>query len=248
MTVGAPEVTLSTYQLRLPSFEGPLDVLLTLIEREQLDISDLSLVAVTDGFLSYIEQMEDAPPQLLADFLGVGARLLVLKSRALLPRPEAVDQEEDVDDLAEQLRVYQRMRQVANGLREAQSAIWRSYPRTAAPPTRPTRVTFELPPAGHLGRALMRALARQPSEPESVVMKRMVSVTEMAARLISAVTASGRSRRFYDLVQRSNREETVAGFIALLALWRRRQVEIRQDGLFGDIVIEPASPVESAGQ
>lgn len=248
MTVGAPDVNLSTYQLRLPSFEGPLDVLLTLIEREQLEISDLSLVAVTDGFLSYIAQMEDAPPRLLADFLGVGARLLVLKSRALLPRPEEVDQEEDVDDLAAQLREYQRMRHVANGLREAQSAIWRSYPRTAPPPARPTRVSFELPPAGHLGRALLRALARQPSEPESVVMKRMVSVTEMAARLISAVTASGRSRRFYDLVQHSNREETVAGFIALLALWRRRQVEIRQDGLFGDIVIEPGSPVESVGQ
>lgn len=241
MMADTAPVTLSSYQLRLPSFEGPLDVLLSLIEREQLEISDLSLVSVTDGFLSYIEALDDAPPRLLADFLGVAARLLVLKSRALLPRPEADEAVEDVDDLAEQLREYQRMRNVANGLSEAQVALWRSYPRSAPPAARPTRMVFVLPPVAHLGRALVRAIARQPAEPESVVMKRIVSVTEMAGRLLSAMMVARRSRRFVDLVNKTDREETVAGFIALLALWRRRQVNVHQDGLFADIMIEPAA-------
>ncbi len=236
---------MASYQLHLPSFEGPLDVLLSLIERDQLEISDLSLVTVTDGFLSHIEALEAAPPRLLADFLGVAARLLVLKSRALLPRPEEAEAIEDVDDLAEQLREYQRMRNIANGLSEAQGALWRSYPRTAPPVARPTKVEFVLPPVAHLGRALLRAIARQPSEPESVVIKRVVSVTEMAARLFAAVTGSGRPRRFVDLIGHRDREETVAGFIALLALWRRRQVEVQQDGLFSDIMIEAANPSES---
>lgn len=217
-------------------------MLLSLIEKEQLEISDLSLVAVTDGFLAHVNAMIDVPPGLLADFLGVGARLLVLKSRALLPGPEDDETDDEVDDLAEQLREYQRMRDVALGLGEAQSAIWRSYPRTAPPPTRPTRVTFELPPVQNLGRALVRVLARQPVEPEAVVMKRVVSVAEMAARLFSSVIGSGRPRRFLDLVRRSDRDEVVAGFIALLALWRRRQVRISQDGLFGEITIEPGEP------
>lgn len=248
MTSDTAPVTLASYQLRLPSFEGPLDVLLSLIERERLEISNLSLVTVTDGFLSHIEALDDAPPRLLADFLGIAARLLVLKSRALLPRPEETEAVEDVDDLAEQLREYQRMRNVANGLSEAQGAAWRSYPRSAPPLDRPTRVAFILPPVAHLGRALMRAIARQPSEPESMTMRRVVSVTEMAARMLAAMTATRRPRRFVELVSRTDREETVAGFIALLALWRRRQVDVRQDGLFTDIVIEPAGNGEGAAR
>jgi segregation and condensation protein A len=241
-------MTLASYQLRLPSFEGPLDVLLALIEREQLEISDLSLVSVTDGFLAHLDALEDAPPRLLADFLGVAAQLLVLKSRALLPRPGETEALEDVDDLAAQLREYQRMRHVATSLGEAQGAVWRSYGRSAPPVDRPTRVAFILPPVAHLGRALARAIARQPSEPEPVVMRRVVSVTEMTARLLAAVTASRRSRRFVDLISRSDRDETVAGFIALLALWRRRQIEVRQDGLFSDIIIEPTGNGEGVAQ
>lgn len=242
MTATTDQTTLASYQLRLPSFEGPLDVLLSLIEREQLKISDLSLVSVTDGFLAHIETMEDAPPRLLADFLSVAARLLVLKSRALLPRSEEAEAIDDVDDLAEQLREYQRMRNVANGLSEAQAALWRSYPRTAPPVARPTRMVFILPPVTHLGRALIRAISRQPAETESVVMRRIVSVTEMAARMLAAVAFPGRSRRFVDLVSKGDREETVAGFIALLTLWRRKQIEVYQDGLFADIRIESAQP------
>lgn len=244
MTPGTDPMELASYQLRLPSFEGPLDVLLSLIERDQLEISDLSLVTVANGFLAHIEAMDDAPPRLLADFLGVAARLLVLKSRALLPGPEEAEAGDDVDDLAAQLREYQRMRSIANELGEAQVALWRSFPRTAPPVERPTHMVFVLPPVAHLGRALVRAISRRPSEPEPVAMRRVVSVTEMAARLVAAVATRGRSRRFVDLVSRRDREETVAGFIALLALWRRRQVEVRQDGLFADIHIDPAVPQE----
>ncbi|MGH9174365.1 MAG: segregation and condensation protein A, partial [Vicinamibacterales bacterium] len=122
MTTNGTTPTLAGYQLRLPSFEGPLDVLLGLIERERLEISDVSLVAVTDGFLGYIAQLDDAPPALLAEFAGVAARLLVLKSRALLPRPEVVEEEVDIDDLAEQLREYQRAKQAAESFRSIERA------------------------------------------------------------------------------------------------------------------------------
>lgn len=238
MSNGTPPFGLGAYQLSLPSFEGPLDVLLSLIEREKLEISDLSLVAVTDGFLQHIDGLESPPPALLAEFLGVAARLLVLKSRAMLPAPEDVDQPDEVDDLAGQLREYQRMKAVAESLRESQTALWRSYSRLAPPPERPSRVNFVLPPVATLGKAMLRALARQPVEPEQVVIRRVVSVTEMAARLFSAVLQTPGRLRFLDTVDRRDRDEVVAGFIALLALWRRKQVEVHQDGLFGDIVIE----------
>jgi segregation and condensation protein A len=235
----ASPFALGAYQLRLPSFEGPLDVLLSLIERDQLEISNLSLMAVTDGFLQHIDALDNPPPGLLADFLGVAARLLVLKSRALLPGPEPEDIHDEVDDLAGQLREYQRMRQVAGDLGEAQAALWRSYVRLAPPPDRPTTVTLVVPPVATLGRLLLRAIARQPVEPEPVAMRQVVSVTEMAARLYATMMRSSRSRRFLDLVEPSDRDEIVAGFIAMLALWRRKQIDVRQDGLFADIVIDP---------
>lgn len=235
---------LDSYQLRLPSFEGPLDVLLTLIEREQLAISDLSLMAVTEGFLQHIDTMEDPPPALLAEFLGVAARLLLLKSRALLPKPEAEEAEDDVDDLAEQLRQYQRARQLAANLHEFQMAHWRSYTPMAPPAERPTRVSFVLPPVATLGKAFLRALARQPVDPERLAIRRVVTVAEMAARLHAAVLGRRASQRFLDLVDPNDREEVVAGFIALLALWRRRQVEVTQSGLFGEIEVEAFGSAE----
>lgn len=237
---------LGAYQLHLPSFEGPLDVLLALIEREQLEISELSLMTVADGFLQHIDAMENPPPVLLADFLGVAARLLVLKSRSLLPGPEEAEAIEEVDDLAGQLREYQRMRTVAGNLAEAQSALWRSYTRIAPPPDRPTRVTFVLPPVAALGKALVRALARQPVESETVSMRRVVSVTEMAARLYATMMRRGRPQRFLDMVDERDRDEVVAGFIALLALWRRKQVDVLQDGLFSEITVAPPRPTDGA--
>jgi segregation and condensation protein A len=244
----ASPFALGAYQLRLPSFEGPLDVLLSLIERDQLEISNLSLMAVTDGFLQHIDTLDSPPPALLADFLGVAARLLVLKSRALLPGPEPDEVDDEVDDLAGQLREYQRMRHVAGNLGEAQSALWRSYARATAPPERPTRVNVVLPPVATLGKVLLRAIARQPVEPEQVIMRRVVSVTEMAARLYAVMMRSGRSRRFLELVEPSDRDEVVAGFIALLALWRRKQIDVRQDGLFADIIIDPVDAPAGRGQ
>ncbi|MBX6342262.1 MAG: segregation/condensation protein A, partial [Thermomicrobiaceae bacterium] len=105
--VAEPPLRLAGCQLRLPTFEGPLDVLLRLIERNQLAITDVSLVAVTDQFLAYMASLADAPPELLAEFTAVAARLLALKSRSLLPAPPAPETEEADADLAEQLIAYQ---------------------------------------------------------------------------------------------------------------------------------------------
>ena len=80
--------TLDAYQLRLPSFEGPLDVLLRLIERDQLAISEISLLAVFDQFMAHLDALEAAAPEAIAEFLMVAGRLSVLKSRALLPAPQ----------------------------------------------------------------------------------------------------------------------------------------------------------------
>ena len=246
MTTNGTTPTLAGYQLRLPTFEGPLDVLLGLIERERLEISAVSLVAVTDGFLGYLAEMDDAPPALLADFAGVAARLLVLKSRALLPRPDAVEEEAVLDDLAQQLREYQQAKQAAESFRAIERSGLRSFARPPVTDLPPPRITLVAPPVGHLRRALLRTLARVRAEPEVLAMRPIVTIGEMLDRLRARLAGARRRLRFRDIVGSREREETVAGFIALLALWRRGEVEIEQERLFADIHVLPtglAGPV-----
>ncbi|HEX5164963.1 MAG TPA: segregation/condensation protein A [Thermomicrobiales bacterium] len=239
--------TLANYQLRLPSFEGPLDVLLGLIERERLEISDLSLVTVTDGFLGYIESLDDAPPALLAEFAGVAARLLVLKSRALLPRPETVEVEPDVDDLAQQLREYQRAKQVAESFRALEQAGRRTFVRPPMSDLPAPRIVLVPPPVGHLRRALVRTLARVRAEPEVTALRKVVTIGEMLDRLRHRIARVRGRARFHEMIGSNARDDTVVGFIALLALWRRGEVHVEQDGLFEDIHVMPMSGAPVGG-
>ena len=236
---------ISNYQLRLESFEGPLDVLLQLIERQRLDISELSLVAVTDGFLAHIDQMEDPPPRLLGEFVGIAARLLVLKSRSLLPRPELPENDEDVDDLAERLREYQRIKLVAAGMRESQQSGWRSYSRTSSGAGPRVNLVLQTPAADTLQTLFLRAISRQPSIPAVAPIRPVITVAEMAGRLLSRVIRSRGRLRFFDIVRRENRQETVAGFIALLTLWARRELEVDQEESFGEIELRVSTSLEA---
>src|SRR5262245_45766597 len=90
-------------QLTLPYFEGPLDLLLHLIEREELDITSVALVTVADQYMKMIRESEQLNVDALADFVWIGARLLLIKSRALLPRPPAFDGEPEEEDPADEL-------------------------------------------------------------------------------------------------------------------------------------------------
>ncbi|MFW6076097.1 MAG: segregation and condensation protein A [Chloroflexota bacterium] len=229
---------LAEYQLHLSGFEGPLDVLLRLIERERLEISTVSLVQVTDQFLAYIDQMDDPTPRLIAEFATIAGRLLVLKSRALLPKPGTDHEPDDVDDLAEQLRDYQRAKQLAGELRQRDDLHWRSFMRHAPATRRDVRLRVEMPDLSRLHAAFLRAVSRQRSDPPAVApIRRVTSVADMARRLIGAVLGSIVPRRFSDLVDVRDREEAVAGFIALLSLWSRREITVEQERLFDEILV-----------
>ena len=105
----------AAYEVKLPVFEGPLDLLLRLIERDQLAITEVSLVAVTDQFLGYLATLRQTSPVLVADFVAVAGRLVLLKSRSLLPRPP-VAEEDEPDGLVRQLIEYQALRAAVDHL------------------------------------------------------------------------------------------------------------------------------------
>jgi len=127
-----------TYQVRLPAFEGPLDLLLQLIEREKLDISSISLAQVADQFLAYVRELEHIDADTLVDFLVVASRLVWIKSHLLLPQPARPGDDEREEDpaeaLARQLREYKRFKAAASALRSIEEAGSHTYLRVAPPP------------------------------------------------------------------------------------------------------------------
>lgn len=231
------EVT-SEFQLKLPVFEGPLDLLLYLIEREELEITAVSLVQVTDQYLSYLHSGEQIDADALAEFIAIGARLLLLKSRALLPRPPADEQpEEDLgEDLVLRLKEYRRFKEVAGSLKEMEELGLRAYPRLAPPtdiplPTGLDGVTLDL-----LAGIVREVLERQPEEaPEGVVERQVVSVEEKVEELTEALRRKKRvSFRAFISACRS-RIEVIVAFLAVLELIKGLMLRAEQDALFGDI-------------
>jgi segregation and condensation protein A len=123
------------YTVTIPVYEGPLDLLLQLIERAELDITAVALALVTDQFLQHIHQMQ-VPADEISAFLVVAARLVQIKSEALLPRPPVREAgEEDLGEaLARQLRIYKRFKELAAWLENRTDRHLHTYLRVAAPP------------------------------------------------------------------------------------------------------------------
>ncbi len=156
------------YQIHLPVFEGPLDLLLQLIEREKLDISVVTIASVTDQFLAYVRQLEEVQPNILADFLVMAARLVWIKSRILLPQPSQGDEEEEEDPaeaLARQLKEYKRFKDAAKMLREIEERGFHTYSRVAPPPELDTRLAEGSITLADLVAAAQSALAGLPPAP-----------------------------------------------------------------------------------
>lgn len=233
------ESAADAFQLKLPVFEGPLDLLLYLIEREQLDITAVSLVQVTDQYLAHLRSGEQIDSYALAEFIAIGAKLIYIKSRALLPRPLPPDElEEDLgDDLVRRLREYRQFKEAAGWLKDLESRGLRAYPRmapvTGVPvPTGLDGVTVDL-----LLQIVQDVLNKTPEETvEEVVVKRTeYTVEDKIDSLSRLLRKSGRVsfRRF--ISECRSKLEVIVAFLAVLELIKSIQLDARQDALFGDI-------------
>jgi segregation and condensation protein A len=237
---------MTPYQLRLPAFEGPLDLLLQLIERRQLDITTISLALVTDQYLEHLRTGEWVDPEQLSEFIAVAAKLLLIKSAALLPRPPAIRPEEppaDPTDLTERLRLYEAVRRGAAYLRQREAADLRSFPHP--PPRSPLNLVSAPPepargpvqPSSSLAAAFLRVL-RQPRQPSADLPREAWTVAEAIAWLRDLVHGLGRGG-FRRLTAGLDGERVVAAFLALLELHRLGRIRAGQAEPFGEIDLEP---------
>jgi segregation and condensation protein A len=244
------------YAVSLPLFEGPLDLLLHLIEQEKLDINEISLVAVTDQYLRTIEQLEELAPGALADFLVVASRLLYIKSMRLLPKaPQGEeDAEESSDSLVRHLLEYRQFRRAALELRSREDEGNRLFVR---PPTAvdlgelsQRQPEFGELDSGLLQNALKAALARIPADiPIPQLQPYTVTVAERIESVRSRLAQIGHSKARHGesaarqvsfahlLDESSSRMEIIVTFLAVLELVKQREVMAKQDATFGEIVL-----------
>jgi segregation and condensation protein A len=236
MTQPAPE-----YQVALPVFEGPLDLLLDLIEREELEITKVALAQVTDQYLAYLRSAAQHDIADLAAFLVIAARLIQIKSEALLPRPPARQPgEEDPGDLlARQLMAYKKYKQVAIQLAERQETHLRSYLRLAAPPAAEPKLDLRGVGLPHLLRALQAALAANLASAgiSQVVASPVIRIRDKIRLIGAALRTAGRTTFGEAIRHARSRLEIVVTFLAVLELLKRKAVEADQPVLFGEIGI-----------
>lgn len=240
------------HSFRLPDseFEGPLDLLLQLIEHRELDITQVSLAAVADQYLEMISAPGAIELSALADYLIIAAKLILIKSRMLLPQPEtpATEAEEDTgDDLVRQLREYKMFKQAAQFLRERQQKGLRAYPRTAPPPRpQPTAWKIEGVSGDDLAQALMRALKIRPTLPQGTLTVPLSVSIDQEIKKIIEITDRAPSVRFTHLLERAQtRVEIIVTFLAILELIKRRQIRATQEGLFGEIILVRRTDAET---
>lgn len=224
--------------VKLEKFEGPLGLLLQLIEEEELSVSEISLSKIADQFIEYLNEVAAKDPEELADFLVVAAKLLFLKSRELLPGL-AVPEEEG-PSLELQLKMYKIFFEAARNLeavaKKKRHLFFRDRlmvtlaPRFSPPPlldSEKLRASF----VGVLDR--ITPVIKYPEER----MKKTVSIQEKINRIKSMIENEA-TVRFNEILKESKtRTEVVVNFLALLELVRSRLVSAEQDSQFGDILI-----------
>lgn len=236
----APDI----YLVRLPLFEGPLDLLLHLIQKNELDITAISLALVADQFVEHLQTIGQVQADLIADFLVVAAKLLLIKSRLLLPRPPVVDDDEEEDPaeaLARRLREYKKFKQAAGLLKQLETDGRHSYVRVAPPPVMETRIDWEAISLDDLLAALQRVLEREEDmQPAGVmVAPRKVTVREKI-EWIEHLIGQHRQVPFHRVVGRvGSRIDIVVSLWAVLEMIKRGRLRAYQSELFGEIILEP---------
>jgi segregation and condensation protein A len=221
-------------ELHLETFDGPLELLLMLIEQRRLPITSVSLAQVADQYLAQVHAQPSIDPELLADFLVIGGKLLLLKSRALLLTEEPDPEVEDVaSDLAERLATYRVFRAAAEVLRELEQRGERLYPTLREP----TLSTAPAPLAPLKAEALLAVWRRFASEPRPDQLElpgiTRASVDECRARILDALRSV--STVSFRAIAGRTVDEVIATFLAILELFRRGLIAIEQPEPFGDL-------------
>ena len=245
----------SNYVVRLPVFEGPLDLLLHLIEKRQMEITTISLLSVTDQYVAYLQQWqeESMPLANMAAFISIATRLLYIKSQSLLPhtsKEELTGEMESAAAMAEELRThlleYKLAKEIASYLRLREEAGLQTYGRSGLLAGIEAQLAWTPPSlvglaAATLARAFSRILelrARDEANNAAFLPLARVRVSERIAEITSLLRTQPRLLLSELLENETSRLVIIVTFLAVLELWKRSHITVAQSSLFSPIVLE----------
>lgn len=230
------------YQISTEVYSGPLDLLLQLIEKAELDITRLALAQVTDQYLAYLHELQEQNAAEVSAFLVIAARLLQIKSAALLPRPVSTGQpvEEDPGEaLAQQLILYKRFKELSKFLEQREIDGLRTYLRLDSTPRVqiPTKLDISELTLEELVSAARDIFGGQGNLPplSQVVSIPRITIRQKINAIVDHLRATGSVSFFKLISSRGNRLEIVVTFLAMLELVKRHIVAANQNALFGEI-------------
>lgn len=243
------------YVVHLPVFEGPLDLLLHLIEKRQMEITTVSLVAVTDQYLAYLQhwqEPDEIPLANMAAFVSVATRLLYIKSQSLLPhasKEEMTGEMENAVSLAEELRAhlleYKFAKEIASYLRFREEAGLQTYGRSGLLAgieaqlawTPPTLLGLEIDSLARSFRRLLELRARDKANGTAFIPLARIRVSERIAEIVALLRVRP-SIQLSELIENeSSRLVIIVTFLAVLEMWKRQRICVTQTTLFSPIIL-----------
>ncbi len=236
--VDQPGTSKERLVIATPVFEGPLELLLALSERAEIDILQVSLASLTEAYVAELAHLDERDPAEMAEFLWLAARLLLLKSVRLLPGEQPDDEEVDLlgweEDVRSRLLEYRAYKEVAEHLMERAAAGDPSFPA----PARPVAIEGQEEPiqVATLLSAFQSVLARLPPKPLVYVGKSWTVKEKI--ELLEKLLEHGSVELIEVILECRDRLEAVVTFVAVLELMRRGQVRVRQERNFGRILVE----------
>jgi segregation and condensation protein A len=226
---------------KVQQFEGPLDLLLSLIEQRQLDITKISLAEVTEQFIKYIRELEIIDPTALADYLSIAAKLLVIKSKAILPTLDIQEEEEDAgSDLENKLLLYKQFKEVSKYLKKLDNKRKQGFTKSLSFEERinffpdSTVTSKELYTAVLL---VLQGLKELDNLPKAKI-KEAISIQEKIDHLRNTLSLQVETK-LSDLIKNAkNKSEVILTFLALLELIKQKIFVVDQEALFADVIIK----------
>ena len=230
------------YTVKTEFFEGPLDVLLGIIEARELDITLVSLSDVADQFVAYVESSDTIPLEHLADFLVVASRLLLTKSRALLPILENEEEEDLSIDLEAQIKEYKRFKEISDILGRqyalSQTLFHReSYLGIPLPDPSSFEYTFSSQDMNFSFSHLVEQLP-DPEALKKKIIRRIISLEEKIVHFKKILSQKERGTFFSLLGKDADNDSLSVSFLAFLELARTKVIRVHQEEHFGEIVFE----------
>lgn len=230
-----------SFTIKTQSFEGPLDLLLDLIEKRKLFISDISLAKVTDDFILHVRDMGNVEIGESAHFILVASTLLLIKSKSLLPELALTEEEKvDIRDLETRLKIYKRIKEASLNVSKLFGDQIIFSPSQSKPiiPVFTPEPEFTLEKALYSLKDLINRLPKKENAPK-VLIKKVISLEDMIGTLTTRITSHLRmSFKEFTKEHKENRVNVIVSFLAMLELVKQGIVHVSQEKTFGDIQME----------